>query len=332
MLIDEETGLLEYSLSLCHLVMQLDIFHSSSVLVSLSKRMELLQYSNEQKYQISDGMELFTDDEEMTISNWRVLSSSEIIHSILQVLHDDYDSFIQYITKKQLLSDKEIMEYLDQSMKEKSPSFLLCWISFIENNRLDLMLKGELEEFTSFFIRHLKNPEYEFTVENLESLQACSVRILQHPLLSSTFSQQIQLLSHYLEVTRTLQPIVSVSLIQMEKILSEEEDWCKEHPIDFQTASNEEITAYTSLQSSLLLKQIYIKYHYSFKQLSSIQESCFSYLPSSLLKYLLLPIMLEENTLSSLNSASSLTEQMNHDWLNSIVLLSVNNTILSLNQ
>ena len=201
--------------------MQHNTFQSSSVLISLSKRMELLQYSNEQKYQITDGMDLFTDDEEMTISNWKELSSSEMIHSLLQVLHDDYDSFIQYITKKQLLSDKEIMEYLDQSMNEKSPSFLLCWISFIEKNRLDLMLKGELEEFASFFIHHLMNPEYEFTVENLESLQACSVRILQHPLLSSTFSQQIQLLRHYLEVTRTLQPIVPVSLTQIESSLSE---------------------------------------------------------------------------------------------------------------
>ena len=96
--------------------MQHNTFQSSSVLISLSKRMELLQYSNEQKYQITDGMDLFTDDEEMTISNWKELSSSEMIHSLLQVLHDDYDSFIQYITKKQLLSDKEIMEYLDQSM------------------------------------------------------------------------------------------------------------------------------------------------------------------------------------------------------------------------
>lgn len=330
--IDKETGLTQYAKTLCQSVFQQPGFNSNRELLEWIKTIDLLLVYHNQVYAVDETVRLLSDDtDEMTLEQWLIMSSNERVQILFQSSHGDYCSIIRYVVSQGLITCEAISGYITAFIQEGNVSLFLCFGKFMQEQRLSLLLKQEVEQFASFFILHTKSTHYSFSREDLEVLLSLVLSILDHPLIPSDLGEQLQYVKKLLTVSITLNKEISISIPEIESIFNSEPKWCEEHPISFSSATVEEINEYLLLKSSQLLKDYYQQSHVSNLAIGSLRETCFSYLPSEIVNYILLPIMITENTLSSLNSASVLTASINNEWLNETVLRSVNSTILSMN-
>lgn len=330
--IDKETGLTQYAKTLCQSVFQQPGFSNNKELLEWIKSIDLLLIYHNQVYSMDEMVNMLNDDvDEMTLEKWLVMSTNEHIRILFQSSHGDYSSIIRYVVSQGLITCEAISEYITTFIQEGDVSLYLCFVRFMQEQRLSLLLKQEVEQFALFVILHTKSTHYSFSREDLEVLLSLVLSILDHPLIPSDLGEQLQSVEKLLTVSITLNKVISVSIPEIESILNSEPEWCELHPISFSSATVEEINEYLLLKSSQLLKDYYQQSHVSNLAIRSLRETCFSYLPAEIVNYILLPIMITENTLSSLNSASDLTASINNEWLNETVLRSVNATILAMN-
>lgn len=330
--IDRQTGLVEYARSLCQAALQQPPFYENSELIAMMDAIDLLSLYHNQVYSINHTVDLFSKEvKEITLEAWLNMSNKEMIHQLFSMNEGDYKGMVDFLVSNDLVKCEYIVEYLNQTIEEGNVPLFVAYVKYIEKNQLTLMLKSEVEEFLTLFEHHIKSPSYAFNEEHIQDLLSIVSSILKHPLVTSQRQQQQEELQKLLSIALNLREIVTYSLGEIDTILQKESAWCQEHPIQLVSASISEIKEYLSLQSVQLIKDYYKQKQPSFKQVQSFQEICFGFLPPELINYILLPMMITENTLSSLNSASNLTENINSDWLNEILLRSVNDRILSMN-
>ena len=193
------------------------------------------------------------------------------------------------------------------------------------------MFAKEIDEFCSFVLRQVQSPSYHFSKDQLKEILGVLDEIKYHPLLPKEHYQQVDEIMQIVVIAQKLVEFCDWSLPTIHQVIQEETVWCKEHFISFETASVKEIDAYLQLQSVQLLETIVKEREKAISLVTDVKKYCFSYLPSEILKYIIVPIMISRNTLASLNSASDLTEGMNGEWINQMILQSVTDSVLAMN-
>lgn len=211
------------------------------------------------------------------------------------------------------------------------------YINYFIEHRMSSALSKDLTEFVDFFQSILFNDALAKSSEMLTvSLEVCR-RLQESSLLESEQRKQLSFLAQLVSLYSQLASSLSnLHLSKLRDSFLEAEAWIQSNPIDFNTASSQQIEAMLELPLLTFVSDAAQSKlgSSSPKEVDSFVSSLFvnplSFFPKGIKNYIMLRVLLRNRSSDALNAASDLTHSVQQDWMNFTVLHGVDEGVKSM--
>lgn len=341
--IDDATGLTELSKELLQLAISVNSAYREDEaylrLKELNEQLDLFLLYLKHNLDISYATDLLNDSNPITLSQWVELDSTEIMNLFLSHAGSDFIQVIQLLDSRYLLQQKIVYRYI-RSTLEADPSKVALFVDYIQyfiEHRMNSALSKDLTEFVDFFQSILFNDSLAKSGEMMTaSLEVCS-HLQESSLLQSDQRKQLTLLAQLISLYSQLAPSLSnFHLSKLRDSFLEAEAWIQSNPIDFNTASSQQIESMLELPLLTFVSDAAQSKlgSSSPKEVDSLVSSLFlnslSFFPKGTKNYIMLRVLLRNRSPDALNAASDLTHSVQQDWMNFTVLHGVDEGMKSM--
>lgn len=318
-----------------------------TAMIDLENKEELLSLYLSHAQDLDANTNLLAEDDITTISlsSWLALSPLDLLQRLLSVDGGDVATLARSLTQSEKLTHDQIQGYLCQYRKVDT---FIGYCSYYVTEVLSGDDKSEVFSFTSFVLDmcYQSNQGEEWRSHDfVECLMMC-INVLE----KNTFVlNDDDLLTQVKECERvlwnvkageTIHECYRVTMLQIRDWMREDMSWVQSRKEDCQcsTLSLEDLHTLLKRPSVRYLQTIasnqlqHMTSYSMIQYLQTLLQKSFPFLPSDIVPYLLLSVLLQVGSNDSLNAVNRLTRSLRKDFIQETVLQVVKESILSLNR
>lgn len=334
--IDSETGLTSLSLELAQEAISALPSMDVSLLEFVNRTQLFLFFLDASLSLASPSLLDSSPQPFLTLSDWMHYSTHEIIQSLFTIPTIDVEKVVECTLHLNGLKADAILGFITDYHGQDKKRLFFGFLQYQKAKGVAEMLSQELAQFVEFLETNAMDTTLHFTLDEISVLKAVVEMALAHPLLPAIHVLQLQHLRQCLVVLDML-GVTSPSIPDLAGILSSDEAFCASlGPLSSLPIPS--ITDLLARPSSLLLSrhaQKLLTSHSSSQSLQlllQLQPACFPFLPAELPYYLLTPLLLKETSYEASNTASFISQHVQTEWFDSMILRVVDEEVKSMSE